>query len=56
MPDQSLDNSVDLHTGHILPVVNALHFLHANSFANTIFIRTQFLFLVFFCILRNNIR
>jgi hypothetical protein len=31
-----LDNSVDLHTGHILPVVNALHFLHADSFANKV--------------------
>jgi len=39
IPDQSLDNSVDLQTGHILPVVNALHFLHANSFTNSILIK-----------------
>jgi hypothetical protein len=56
IPDQSLDNSVDLHTGHILPVVNALHFLHADSLANKVTILMQFLFLVFFCVGGNYIR
>lgn len=34
IPNQSFESSVDLQTGHILPVVNALHFLHATSLAN----------------------
>ena len=35
IPNQSFESSVDLQTGHILPVVRALHFLHATSFTNT---------------------
>lgn len=34
IPNQSFESSVDLQTGHILPVVNALHFLHATSLTN----------------------
>ena len=34
IPNQFFESSVDLQTGHILPVVNALHFLHATSLAN----------------------
>ena len=48
IPDQSFDSSVDLHIGQIFPVVSALHFLHANSFANIIYMKYRFLFLLFF--------
>jgi len=34
IPDQSELRSVDLHIGHTLPVVKALHFLQATSLAN----------------------
>ena len=34
MPDQSGLRSVDLQTGHTLPIVTALHFLQATSLAN----------------------